>query len=117
MRPCTSRLQSTARLASSRVSAFTGRLNAGSARELGLELLPFMGRIDGQALVEERHHQVGGAPLREGPAEGRGDGQAALGVDPMAISPFEHSELGVFHTFFHFSTPYPTTAVAGRMRG
>src|SRR4029450_2283940 len=31
--------------------------------------------------------------------------QPPLPVDPVPISPFEHSGLGLFHTFFHFSTP------------
>jgi hypothetical protein len=53
-------------------------------------------------LVEKRDHHL--TLLAEGPAKGRGHREAALRIDPMVISPFEHSGLGVFHTFFHFST-------------
>ena len=112
MRPCTSISQSAARLASRRVSAFTGLLNAGSAASCASSLRPLRRRVGGEALVEERHHHL--ALVAERAAEGRRHRQPALGVDPVVISPFEHSELGVFHTFFHFSTP---ASLEGGRRG
>src|SRR5262249_41767285 len=76
---------------------------------LALEPFPLGGRIAGQALIERRHHHDGAARSQRA-TEGGGYGQAPLGVDPMAISAFEHSELAVFHTLFHFSTPARETA-------
>jgi hypothetical protein len=63
------------------------------------------GSVGGETLVEYRHHDALGALVASRRAEGRGHRQPALSVDAVAISPFEHSGLELFHTFFHFSTP------------
>ena len=82
---------------------FGGPAERGQGAQLLFEPHPFRGRIRREALVERRDHDEAGR-LAEAAAEGRRHRKPALGVDPVPISPFEHSELGVFHTFFHFST-------------
>jgi hypothetical protein len=88
----------------------------GQRSELRLEPRPLGGRVGGQALVEERHHERRHALLREGATEGGGNGKAAFHVDFVAISPFEHRRLGVFHTFFHFSTLRGLVRIGGSER-
>src|SRR5687768_1114085 len=73
--------------------------------QLRLQCRPFARRVGGQTLIEQGHHQAALARGLQRAAERRRDRKAAFGVQSVAISPFEHSALGVFHTFFHFSTP------------
>src|SRR5262249_42080624 len=74
----------------------------GERRELRLELRPLVDRVRGQALVERRDDDA--VLASELPPKRRRNRHPPLPVDPVPISPFEHSSLGVFHTFFHFST-------------
>ena len=67
------------------------------------------------AMPEMTHQESPGGTQGAIPEQGAtpehgGHGKTPLGVDSMPISPFEHSELGVFHTFFHFSTLLTETA-------
>ena len=80
----------------------------GEGAELLFETGPLGRGIGREALIERRDHDRR-RRLAEATPEHRGHGETPLGVDSVAISPFEHSELGVFHTFFHFSTLKRTT--------
>ena len=74
-------------------------------RQLGLEFRPLGGGVDRQALVEESDDDGPLFTFEQKTPEGRRHWEPPFWVNPVVVSPFQHRELGVFHTFIHFSTP------------